>query len=124
MEQIKLRKIGEIGHYEGPGAISGITFRLAGRDLGVTSWGMNLIEIEPGCDDYPDHDHAEDGQEEVYVVLGGSGTLRGGGKEWPLEPGVMVRVGPREKRKILPGKKGVTLLVLGGIPGKAYGPTS
>jgi hypothetical protein len=32
----------------------------------------------------------------------------------------MVRVGPAVKRKIVPGAFGVTILALGGAPGKAY----
>ncbi len=65
----KAKVIGDIPHYQGPNAIRGIRFHTAGRDLGVTAWGMNVIDIEAGCTAYPEHDHAKDGQEEVYVVL-------------------------------------------------------
>jgi hypothetical protein len=37
-----------------------------------------------------------------------------------LEPGTMARVGAAQKRKITPGAQGVTILALGGTPGKPY----
>jgi mannose-6-phosphate isomerase-like protein (cupin superfamily) len=97
-------------------------FLYAARGLGVTAWGMNVERLPPGWPDFPDHDHAEEGQEEVYVVLEGSATLYADGESWRLEPGILVRVGPEQKRKIVPGDDGVTLLALGGTPGKAYEP--
>ena len=62
------------------------------------------------------------GQEEVYVVLSGHGTLHADGESWSLEPGTLARVGAEQKRRIVPGAEGVTLLALGGTPGKAYEP--
>jgi mannose-6-phosphate isomerase-like protein (cupin superfamily) len=119
---VTVKKSTEIDHYKGPNAIAGIRFRGAGRELGVTAWGMNVIDIDAGCTAYPEHDHLKDGQEEVYVLLGGSATLHAGGEEWPLEAGTLVRVGPDTKRKFIPGPDGVTLLALGATPGKAYEP--
>jgi mannose-6-phosphate isomerase-like protein (cupin superfamily) len=83
---------------------------------------MNVIEIDSDCEMYPEHDHLGDGQEEVYVVLRGTATLRSGGRDHLLEPGTMVRVPPSERRKIMPGPQGVTVLALGATPGKAYEP--
>jgi uncharacterized cupin superfamily protein len=119
---VTIKNAGEISYYQGPGAIPGIKFRLAGRELGVTAWGMNVVEIEAGCSAYPEHDHSKDGQEEVYVILKGSATLSAGGTERRLEAGTLVRVGPTTRRKFIPGPQGVALLVLGGTPGKAYEP--
>jgi len=99
-------------------------FLYAGKSLGVTSWGMNVERMPPNWDGYPEHDHAEDGQEEAYVVLEGSATLHANGEEWQLTPGQMARVGPTQKRKVIPGDVGATLLVIGGTPGKAFEPRS
>jgi len=117
---IRARAVGDIPYYQGPNAIPGIRFHTAGRDLGVTAWGMNVIEIEPGCTAYPEHDHVKDGQEEVYVVLKGSGTMSCAGGETVLKEGMLVRVGPTTRRKILPGPEGITVLALGATPGQAY----
>ncbi len=50
-------------------------FIKARAELGVSSFGMQVIAMPPNFTDYPEHDHGEDGQEEVYAVLDGSGTM-------------------------------------------------
>lgn len=109
---VTFRRIDELEGYQGQ-------FLYAGKGLGVTAWGMNVIKMPPRWTHYPEHDHAKDGQEEVYVVLAGSATLRAGDRQWPLDPGCLVRVGPTQRRKIIPSDNGVTLLAIGGVPGKA-----
>ena len=56
-------------------AICGGGFKRARAELGVESFGMQVIDMPPGYDDYPEHDHAETGQEEVYLVLRGSAEV-------------------------------------------------
>lgn len=51
-------------------------------------------------------------------MIQGSATLQADGESWQLEPGTIARVGPSQKRKIVPGDKGVTILALGGTAGK------
>jgi mannose-6-phosphate isomerase-like protein (cupin superfamily) len=122
MSDVTSKRIEEIEAYAGPRAIPGIAFRPAARSLGITAWGMNVIELGPDVTGYPEHDHVKDGQEEVYVALRGAGTLRADGEEWPLAPGVLVRVGPAQRRKIVAGPEGVAVLAIGATPGKAYEP--
>jgi len=122
MADLKAKRIEEIPFYQGPNAIPGIRFHGAARELGVTAWGMNVLRIETGCAAYPEHDHAKDGQEEVYVVLKGSGTMDAGGDRVELAEGTLVRVGPSTRRKILPGPHGITVLAIGATPGQAYRP--
>ncbi|MCJ7796575.1 MAG: cupin [Thermoleophilia bacterium] len=124
MGDITVKKVGDLGSFQGPNAIPGIKFLQAGRELGVTGLGMNILELESECSAYPDHDHAGDGQEEVYVVLDGGGTLVAGDQQWPLAVGTLVRVSPDMKRKLVPGADGLTVLALGATPGKAYTPRS
>ena len=76
-------------------------FKHAGKDLGLKAFGINVIDMPPGFDGYPDHDHSEDGQEELYIPVAGRAVLETGGERLALEPGVMIRVGPGEKRKIV-----------------------
>ena len=120
MEPVVIKNVEEVEHYQGEHEIRGIRFRPAGRALGVTAWGMNAIELDPHCSLYPEHDHEGDGQEEVYVVLRGAATIRAGDREWPLRAGDLAHVGPSVKRKLVTGDEGVTILALGGTPGKAY----
>jgi mannose-6-phosphate isomerase-like protein (cupin superfamily) len=92
----------------------------ARAELGVESFGMQVVDLPPNYADYPEHDHAEDGQEEVYSVIKGSGEIDVEGERIPLTPDVMVRVGPATKRKLFAGADGMRVLALGGTPGAAY----
>jgi len=107
-------------------AFGGGLARRARATLGVTSWGMQVMTLPANWDGYPDHDHAgadgEQAQEEVYVPLEGSATLVAGDDRFELVPGTMARVGPAQRRQILPGPEGVRLLALGGSPGQAFRP--
>ncbi|HZA89406.1 MAG TPA: hypothetical protein VE401_04165 [Solirubrobacterales bacterium] len=58
----------------------------------------------------------------LYVYIASGGTLRVGGREHRLEPGVLARVGPEGKRQIVPRPEGIRVLCLGGVPGKVYEP--
>src|SRR5688572_33375870 len=123
MEGIRVKQIEEIEPYSGPHAIPGIRFRPAREALGVSSWGMSVIELDPRCSGYPEHDHASDGHEEVYLVLRGSVLLRAGGTERRLKQGDFVRVAPEVRRKLVTLDEGAAILALGGTPGKAYTPS-
>lgn len=98
----------------------GGAFKKVRAELGVTSFGVQVIDMPPNIDQYPEHDHAESGQEEVFGVLRGSGRITIGDEEVALEPDVFVRVGPEDTRKIYSGPEGLRLIALGGTPGKAY----
>jgi quercetin dioxygenase-like cupin family protein len=120
MDDITVKHIEAIEPYAGPHAIAGIRFRPAREALRVSAWGMNVIELDPGCENYPAHNHARDGQEEVYVVLRGSVVLLTGGSERALREGDFVRVAPHVDRKFVTRDRGATLLALGGTPGQPY----
>ena len=122
MDDTTVKAIEDIPPYTGPHAIPGIRFRPAREALGVSGFGMSVIEIEAGSTSYPAHDHAEDGHEEVYVVLRGAAVLVAGDERRSLGQGDLVRVGPSTKRKFVT-ETGVTLLALGGTPGQAYKPS-
>lgn len=115
MADVTFRRIDELDNYAGQ-------FLYAGKGLGVTAWGMNVLKLPPNWQGAPEHDHADEGQEEVYVPLEGSATLRAGDETWELVPGTLVRVGAGQPRKLIPGEQGVTVLALGGTPGRAYEP--
>jgi mannose-6-phosphate isomerase-like protein (cupin superfamily) len=102
--------------------------RRARAALGVSAWGMQVMTLPPNWDGYPNHSHdastEEAGQEEVYIPLAGSAILVADGESYKLEPGVMVRVGPDQKRQIQPGEEGIRFIALGGVPGRAFEPSS
>lgn len=49
--------------------------------------------------------------------VGGSAELWAGEERFALRPGVMVRVGPEQRRRIVPGDAGIRFIALGGVPG-------
>jgi uncharacterized cupin superfamily protein len=101
-------------------AVFGGGFKRARAELGVESFGMQIIDMPPNYENYPEHDHGQDGQEEVYITLRGGGELEIEGERHPLDADHVARVGPGVKRKVWPGDQGIRVLVLGGKPGEIY----
>jgi mannose-6-phosphate isomerase-like protein (cupin superfamily) len=95
-------------------------FKRARAELGVESFGMQIIDMPPDYGNYPEHDHLHDNQEEVFITLRGGGEIEIAGERFPLDSDHMARVSPNVKRKIWPGDDGIRVLVLGGVPGQAY----
>src|SRR5262245_50066657 len=75
---------------------------LARRSLGISSFGMNLVEIPPG-DLIPEHDEAGRDHEEVFVGLSGSPTLIVEGQEFPAPAGTSARLDPPLRRTVANG---------------------
>lgn len=115
MPDITVKKIDELEQYAGPFQ-KGQQFFFAGKSLGLSKLGMNIIRMPPHWEHYPEHDHAANGEEELYIPLEGSGTLHAEGQSYPMERGVLVRVGAPTRRKIIPGPEGMTLLMLSDRP--------
>ena len=132
MDDVTHTKIEEIDTIEG--VLEGIRMHRVAAGLGVSSFGISIVEMAPGADEYPEHDHSPDGiggqmfakrpqqlgQEEVYVALRGSGTLEADGERYELDTNHIVRIGPAVRRKVTPGPEGLRLLAIGAIPGKPY----
>jgi len=97
-------------------------FKRARAELGVESFGMQIIDMPPNYENYPEHDHAEDGQEEDVLALRGGGEIEIHGERFPLDGDHVARVASGTKRKVWPGPDGIRLLVLGGKPGATYEP--
>jgi hypothetical protein len=115
MADVTFREIDEMDQIHGGLA------RRARAELGVTAWGMQVLTLPPSWEAYPEHDHGPDAfdpnQEEVYIPLEGAATLVVGDETFELRPGTMVRVGPEQRRRIVPGPEGVRFVALGGAPG-------
>jgi len=95
------------------------------RQLGVSSFGMNQIILEPG---QRGRIHRHTRQEEVYLVLEGNLTLMLEGEPTELGDGELIRVAPQVRRQLVnrgPGR--VVMLALGGAlehqgrDGEAFG---
>jgi mannose-6-phosphate isomerase-like protein (cupin superfamily) len=82
------------------------------RQLGVSSFGMNQIVLQPG---QRGRIHRHQRQEEVYLVLEGTLTLMVEGEASDLGHGELVRVAPGIRRQLVNlGPDRLVLLALGG----------
>jgi mannose-6-phosphate isomerase-like protein (cupin superfamily) len=114
METYTLRRIDELE------SIQHGSVKLAGDALGIESFGLQVLDLPPRFTDYPEHDHAHDGQEEVYVVVAGSAEFELAGERESAGAGTLVRVGAAVRRKVVAGPEGVRLIAIGCTPGGAY----
>jgi uncharacterized cupin superfamily protein len=82
------------------------------RLLGVSTFGLNAIVLEPG---QRGRIHRHVRQEEVYLVLEGELTLVLEGEEHQLERGGCARIAPAVRRQLVNrGRERLVLLALGG----------
>ena len=87
-------------------------FQSLRRELGVSSFGINLIVLQPR---QRMRVHAHELQEEVYLVLEGELTLLIEATPHTLGPDRLARVGPSVRRQLLNrGSERVVVLALGG----------
>ena len=101
-------------------AVYGGAFKRVRAELGVESFGIQIIDMPANYDGYPEHDHGEDGQEEVYLTLRGGGEIEIEGERFPLDEDHVARVGPGVSRKVWPGDDGIRILIIGGKAGELY----
>jgi len=98
------------------GAGPGGAVRFVRRELGVEAFGINWFELPPGVEGN-EHDEAETGQEEVNVVVRGSGIWRVDDQEVPVREGTFLRFDPGTTRCPVAGPDGMTFLGIGARPG-------
>ena len=92
----------------GPGG----AVRFVRRELGVAAFGINWFEIPPNSEGR-EHDESETGQEEVNVIIRGSGVYRIEGEEVPVSVGTFLRFDPGTTRVPIAGPEGMTMIAVG-----------
>jgi quercetin dioxygenase-like cupin family protein len=88
-------------HYTDADAVAGGLHFLR-DELSCENLGVSVLDCDPGWEGKP-HDHAEDGQEEVYVLVEGEATVTVEDEDLELSAGDAVRVAPDERRQISNG---------------------
>jgi uncharacterized cupin superfamily protein len=88
-----------------------LEFRLATQALGLERSGLGYQRVPPGYR-FP-YGHTHRTQEEVYVVLGGSGRMKLDDEVVELRAWDAVRVAPGTWRGYEAGPEGLELLVVG-----------
>lgn len=100
----------DVNELEGGGP--GGAVRFVRRELGVEAFGINWFELPPDAEGR-EHDETDSGQEEVNVVVRGSGVYRIDGEEVPARPGTVFRFDPETTRVPVAGPDGMTFVAVG-----------
>jgi len=80
--------------------------------LDCENLGVTLLDADPGWTG-KEHDHAEDGQEEVYVLVEGSATVTVDGEDVELGAGEALRLPAEATRQIRNGDTESTFVLVG-----------
>lgn len=93
-------------------AASSERFQSLRRELGITTFGLNVMRLAPG---QRGRIHRHLGQEEAFLVLDGRLTIVAEGEERDLAIGEICRVAPDIRRQLVNrGPDPLVLLALGG----------
>jgi quercetin dioxygenase-like cupin family protein len=81
--------------------------------LDCSNLGVSVLDVEAGWSGKP-HDHADDGEEEVYVLVEGAATATVEGESVSMTAGDALRVDPDATRRIDADED--ALFVIAGAP--------
>jgi uncharacterized cupin superfamily protein len=103
----------------GPGG----AVRFVRRELAVEAFGINFFELPAGAEGR-EHDETGTGQEEVSVVVRGSGHWRVDGEDVPVREGSVIRFDPETTRCPVAGAVGLAFFSIGAARGsyEPHGP--
>ena len=98
-------------------------YRPVRHHLGITAFGATAWTARAAGDRIiNEHDEADDGQEELYLVQRGHAVFELDGERVDAPAGTLVFARPGVKRTAFAEEAGTTVLVIGGTAGKAYDP--
>jgi len=81
--------------------------------LDCSNLGVSVLDVDAGWSGKP-HDHADDGQEEVYVLVEGEATAVVEEESVPMSAGDALRVAPEATRRL--DAEEPCLFVIAGAP--------
>lgn len=92
--------------------------------FGIQAFGVNAYTSSAAGDQLiSDHNEADSGHEELYVVMTGRATFTVDGRDVEAPAGTLVFVDePAAQRKAVADEAGTTVLAIGAKPGEAYRP--
>lgn len=97
---------------------------LVRRSLGLSAFGINLVEI-PAGERIPEHDETDRDQEEVFLVLSGTPTLLVDGEQHPAPVGTFARLDPGLRRTVVnDGEEPAEVLICSAPRASGYEPLS
>ena len=86
-----------------------------GEAIGITAFGLYQVELPAGAETVP-HDHRDDGAEDAYYVVRGSGWMVVDDEEVPVEPGRFAAVTVESTRYLRAGTEGLVVLAVCASP--------
>ncbi len=90
--------------------------------LGVSTFGVNAVSIEPGEEIDIEHDEVGSQHQEIYVVVTGRAGFRVGANEFEAAPGDVVAAGdPAETRSYWALEPDTRIVCFGAGPGAEHG---
>jgi uncharacterized cupin superfamily protein len=101
----------ELAAAPGPHPAASAYDKGVGAALGVQRFGIYQVELPPGAETVA-HDHAEDGAEDVYAVIRGSGSVLVDDVEIPVRPGMFVAVEHASTRLVRAGPDGLVFIAV------------
>lgn len=98
-----------------------VPWRPVRAHFGIASFGVNaFFAKDAGERVINEHDEADDGHEELYLVQSGHARFELDGEALDAPAGTLVFAAPGVKRTAFAEEAGTTVLVVGGAPGQAY----
>ncbi|MFZ0041349.1 MAG: cupin domain-containing protein [Solirubrobacteraceae bacterium] len=94
------------------GAGPGGMVRFVRREVGCQAFGINWFELPPDAQGN-EHDESDSGQEEVSVVVRGSGHWRVDDTDVEVRAGSVIRFDPETTRCPVAGPDGMTFVAVG-----------
>ncbi len=89
--------------------------------LGITTFGVNAVALEPGEEIDIEHDELDSLHQEVYVVVSGRAVFRVGEQELEAGPGdVVAAPEPGERRGYRALEPGTRIVCFGAGPGAEH----
>jgi uncharacterized cupin superfamily protein len=82
-----------------------------GQALGVRAFGLYQVELPPGGQTVR-HDHTDDGAEDVYAVVHGTGVVLVDSQEVPVQAGQFIAVTPDSARQVRAGNGGLVFIAV------------
>ncbi|AFA71439.1 cupin domain-containing protein [Gordonia polyisoprenivorans VH2] len=79
--------------------------------LGLSLFEVYQVELPAGAETVQ-HDHLDDGNEDMYAVIRGSGWAVVDGKEVPVQPGQYVSVSVESRRFMRAGNEGMIFIAV------------
>jgi mannose-6-phosphate isomerase-like protein (cupin superfamily) len=95
---------------------------LVRRSLDLSSFGINLVDIQP-TEQIPEHDETDRDQEELFFVISGAPMLVVNGHEHRVNAGTFARVDPAHRRTVRnPGPEPASVLIISAPTTSGYQP--